>query len=892
MAKKNNTASNNPYSGPVRYQYNPINYAAYAEPLLNHQQQYDKTMSALDETNYDIAHMTQDKELTDKMEKGLQGDLDKVSKDLLANADYRGAARKLSKLNKFYNNDDHMNAVRSSYASEQALMKELNDGDYTADYKQKRLATERGNFKGTSFDEGSYNIFNPGVNYKDYTDEIKDEVESLLSKNPTEVREYLTKGRKLNAYQTRMMEEKIEQNDFDGLYNIAIATVTGNPKYAASIRHRAGLDYDYLALDNPEWAAEKYGKDLAQFDEAIANAKNEEDRSTLRDNKAELQEEYEKSQGDYYKSLHAQQMISNMVRPIAANFTEYKQTLGGGFTYDNDLWKKWTDKEKAKQQVKKAMNTNVISIYTPSNIPKVVTTDILSNAYKSNAGLGVNAKQDIVGKFSGLDATIKESKVAVTTLAGDITSSQTELRNKQNAYGANPTDEQKEELAQLQNTVNKQTTDYQNLSGQLATSSEKLSNIKQQAIATLKETYPAEAAKYEKMSNEEFIAALSKDYGTSEVEGASIGDVVESIATDLGRQWAPLALATGSETAIKLALDLQEYGTDKEEITSDAINLLGTTFNNLYTEAQLDETILMSTNSFDYNGVKEISPQIEATANYIDNADQGDLSNNVYITQIDDNGNYKTATDSEGNPIDLTSINLGSMKPISYGGNQTVSGEKGLEKDGFILNYAYDKEIDPKLANAFIYNQISTKEIDANFGDAKKLMFNKDGEVKQEYATAYNKFYTNNANKTFPLLITGTSTNTQEIPIRLLQDYKINQNPETLERYAESVALEFPQIRENYRNLAYEIRETLKSNENIAATPKIIEGTGNQYYQPLYKISVDEDGIKQVEYIIKDNATDAQVNKGIIDFYGNTFSNDLLKYNIQHGADELQSLLQ
>ena len=884
-------ANGNPFLVPLRYKYQPVNYTAYAEPLMHHQQQYDKTLSALDETTYDIAHMTQDKELAKKMEEGLQGDLDKVSKDLLANADYKGAARKLSKLNKFYNNDDHMNAVRNSYANEQTLLKELNEGianeDWDEKYKQERLALERANFKGTAFNEGSYNIFNPGANYKDYTDEIKDEVEALLAKNPTEVREYLTKGRKLNAYQTRMMEEKIEQNDFQGLYDIAISTVTGNPKYAASIGHRAGLHYDYLGLNNPEWAAEKYGKDLAQFDEAIANAKNEEDRTTLRDNKAILQQKYEESQGDYYKSLYAQQMVDNMVRPIAANFTEYKQTLGSGFTYDNNPFKKWTDKEKAKQQVKKATDTNVISIYGDEK-NKVITKDIYSNAFKNNAGLGVNAKQDIVGKFSGLDATIKESKVAVTTLAGDITSSQTELRNKQNAYGANPTDEQKEELAQLQNTVNKQTTDYQNLSGQLATSSDKLNNIKQQAIATLKETYPAEAAKYEKMSNEEFIAALSKDYGTSEVGGASAGDVIENIAGGIAQT---LPFVGQSETMARMSLDLQEYAKDEEEITSDAINLLGTTFNNLYTEAQLDETMLISTNTLDYNGVKELSPQIEAAANYIDNVDEGDLSDNVYVTEIDNDGNYKTATDIEGNPIDLTSINLGSMKPVSYGGNQTVSGEKGLEKDGFILNYAYDEKIDPKLANAFIYNQINKGEIDADFGDAKKRMFDDDGNVRNEYATAYNKFYENNANKTFPLLVTGTSTNTQEIPTRLLQDYKITQNPEILERYAESVALEFPQLRENYRNLAYEIRETLKSDNSIAATPKIIKGIGNEKISPSYKISMTDEGIKQVEYILQDNDTEESINMGIINMnFNDKTPADLLLLDINSKSDPIYSL--
>ena len=96
----------NGFFKPLRYEYQPINYAAYAEPLMKHQQAYDETMAALDTTAYDIAHMTQDNELVDKMEKGLQGDLDKISNELLSNADYRTAARKLNKLNKFYNSWD------------------------------------------------------------------------------------------------------------------------------------------------------------------------------------------------------------------------------------------------------------------------------------------------------------------------------------------------------------------------------------------------------------------------------------------------------------------------------------------------------------------------------------------------------------------------------------------------------------------------------------------------------------------------------------------------------------------------------------------------------------------------------------------------------------------
>jgi hypothetical protein len=415
-------ANGNPFLVPLRYKYQPVNYTAYAEPLVHHQQQYDKTLSALDETTYDIAHMTQDKELAKKMEEGLQGDLDKVSKDLLANADYKGAARKLSKLNKFYNNDDHMNAVRNSYANEQALIKELNEGianeDWDEKYKQERLALERANFKGTTFNEGSYNIFNPGANYKDYTDEIKDEVEALLAKNPTEVREYLKK-QPLNAYQTRMMKKKIEQNDFQGLYDIAISTVTGNPKYAASIGHRAGLHYDYLGLNNPEWAAEKYGKDLAQFDEAIANAKNEEDRSTLRDNKARLQKNYEESQGDYYKSLYAQQMVDNMVRPIAANFTEYKQTLGSGFTYDNDPIKfaeaKAAAKARGKQKEENAGSNFVLNSNNlqSNNVEKDNTQATYLNNPLGTTTISIedraaNATQNIINSRSDITKTNAE----------------------------------------------------------------------------------------------------------------------------------------------------------------------------------------------------------------------------------------------------------------------------------------------------------------------------------------------------------------------------------------------------------------------------------------------------------------------------------------------------
>ena len=94
------------------------------------------------------------------------------------------------------------------------------------------------------------------------------------------------------------------------------------------------------------------------------------------------------------------------------------------------------------------------------------------------------------------------------------------------------------------------------------------------------------------------------------------------------------------------ALCLQEYAKDEEEITSDAINLLGTTFNNLYTEAQLDETMLISTNTLDYNGVIELSPQIKAAANYID----ARLSRNLNLDAV---GYYGITNSDVDCPLNL-----------------------------------------------------------------------------------------------------------------------------------------------------------------------------------------------------------------------------------------------
>jgi hypothetical protein len=396
----------NGFFKPLRYEYQPINYAAYAEPLMRHQQAYDQTMAALDTTAYDIAHMTQDNELVDKMEKGLQGDLDKISNELLSNADYRTAARKLNKLNKFYNSDDHINAVRSSYAAEQALIEKLDKGieddRWDENYKQMFLANERNKFKGTKFKDGRYNVFSPGATYKDYTEEIKEEVNTLLSKNPADLQEYVNaRGLKLNDWEYRGWVEAYKNNDYNELLNIAQGIVMGDPRYMKSIQHRAGLEYDYLAIDNPEWAAELYGKQTADFDAKIANAKTDAERNALTAAKTALQEGYAESQGDYYKSLYAQQMVNNLVSPIALNYAFEEHSIKGGFTYSPD--------PVGLARAKKAAEVSVENLLTTPLIQKTNLTDVSpNNTAIEKSYIDASPKEQLNTLGLSLDNTNKE----------------------------------------------------------------------------------------------------------------------------------------------------------------------------------------------------------------------------------------------------------------------------------------------------------------------------------------------------------------------------------------------------------------------------------------------------------------------------------------------------
>jgi hypothetical protein len=828
-------ANGNPFLVPLRYKYQPVNYTAYAEPLVHHQQQYDKTLSALDETTYDIAHMTQDKELAKKMEEGLQGDLDKVSKDLLANADYKGAARKLSKLNKFYNNDDHMNAVRNSYANEQALIKELNEGianeDWDEKYKQERLALERANFKGTTFNEGSYNIFNPGANYKDYTDEIKDEVEALLAKNPTEVQEYLKK-QPLNAYQTRMMKKKIEQNDFQGLYDIAISTVTGNPKYAASIGHRAGLHYDYLGLNNPEWAAEKYGKDLAQFDEAIANAKNEEDRSTLRDNKARLQKNYEESQGDYYKSLYAQQMVDNMVRPIAANFTEYKQTLGSGFTYDNDPIKfaeaKAAAKARGKQKEENAGSNFVLNSNNlqSNNVEKDNTQATYLNNPLGTTTISIedraaNATQNIINSRSDITKTNAERN---------------KLLEKQTNFPDTFTEEDKVLLNTLNKTLIEQEANLvQGESGISQAQTNSLLNVEQdpelQNLSSEEKKVANELIELSKnMSPQEFMSFVSMP---EDPDAVGVVNTIKNFfrGTSMGR------IFTGPEEAEEAIRE------NNRAIQENVINKIKQSFNKQYTELNNDKVLKSN----------------ELTVSIVGGEDNAYLQSVPFMSAVLEDIKVQAGSGSgvlslveraetksgirEAKYVDVENSNplfISALEPQGIIGNT---------EDGMIFKYALKNPNNEDVVKAFLASESNKKEtkkindyVNNKYSDYNPATGTFNNTATQE---KFNKWYKGTGDKGYRVRARGYNVNgmltkaADDQFANIVSTRNINEVPDL----ATHLIVQNENVNKKYNTLAGTLAEKIEKSINGTLelnsegthiyTPK---NSGNQYLTPSYEI--------------------------------------------------------
>jgi hypothetical protein len=178
----------NPYTRPVQYQYKPLGLEAFAVPLSNMQQQYDKTTMDIENEDFDLSYLPYgtDPERAKELLQTVKSKRDELAQNLIESKNYKQAAQKLLRLRKLWSEDPELQALQSNYKTFNELDKKekerVDKGDITRDQYlewKNRLISDYTTQGGASFKasqenrEGEYNPVGRIARLKDQSQELE-----------------------------------------------------------------------------------------------------------------------------------------------------------------------------------------------------------------------------------------------------------------------------------------------------------------------------------------------------------------------------------------------------------------------------------------------------------------------------------------------------------------------------------------------------------------------------------------------------------------------------------------------------------------------------------------------------------------------------------------------
>ena len=350
----------NPYSTPLtaRYKYKPLDVSVLAQPLAQQQQQYDLTEQAVDAAQFELAGLSPDSERAKEIKAVLGEQVGDISEGLLSKRDYRTAAKNLNKLNKFYNSNEEIKAIKGNYNAWQDAIKEqkkrlvgknadLSQKQYEEWYQKSMIEfRDKG---GTDFRDGDYNTINTMGRMSDMDKEIQDYAYKLANARPDEKRTILGKIQDVagHRFKDQVIDTIITYQNKDDITAELYNQLSSSDRFKSWLDEKAEYNHFFQSYGNPEYAADMYGKYHAHLDEQEENiikskAKKKQKEAALanvEEQRRSLTEGYAKSKGDYIKGLvkkaHTQDYLMGVSSSMADVFNfqdiEYDRTFVDDF---------------------------------------------------------------------------------------------------------------------------------------------------------------------------------------------------------------------------------------------------------------------------------------------------------------------------------------------------------------------------------------------------------------------------------------------------------------------------------------------------------------------------------------------------------------------------------
>lgn len=270
----------NPLSSPITREYKPLGLEAFAVPLSQLQKKFDLTEQQLSDTDYSVKHLSADDSRSKELMDDLNENTSNLSEALVRTGNFREVGNKLKQLNKYYNKNPEIAAIKSNHTAYQTSWAEMDELR-----KNEKITPEqftnwenwaKGNFKGTNFDKetGAYNSGNFKVTGADVRKEMMTEARAMAKMTAETQDAAITRMVNLGVSgeeAQRLAKISIDTKDKDVVASEIAAVLSKIPKYSDYLEFDAEIQF-YNQNENTKQNALYNNSDPLTFSKEVLKA--------------------------------------------------------------------------------------------------------------------------------------------------------------------------------------------------------------------------------------------------------------------------------------------------------------------------------------------------------------------------------------------------------------------------------------------------------------------------------------------------------------------------------------------------------------------------------------------------------------------------------------------
>jgi hypothetical protein len=336
-----------PQTQAIPFQYTPLGLEAFAQPIAMKQQRFDTVLGAVEDTEFNIEHLSGDKQSQEKLKQELEEHKAALLADLDKTSNYKDAARRLKTLNKIYNSDAEITGIRNqaaSFAAEDKVARERIDGKtYTQDdyekwkFKALNSYNEQG---GLNFDRatGNYTPIDVSQRGDNLEKEIRDDAQKSAKSTPMQIRETYgdidpgTMSRIETLYKERSLDPTATHQ---GIALEIENWLKQSDRYKNFIEEKAEYDFYYDSRHNPNFIDDVLSNQEARYEDTMSIYSQLAQQPEVGSDKREEYQNIVKKLGRNYNEfldLKEQAQASNKMLPLAEQL--YIENVKGDYLGD------------------------------------------------------------------------------------------------------------------------------------------------------------------------------------------------------------------------------------------------------------------------------------------------------------------------------------------------------------------------------------------------------------------------------------------------------------------------------------------------------------------------------------------------------------------------------